>query len=153
MAQPKPHNSTPRNPRRKTPTSNHIPNRNTHNTTQPPDKPDKTKPKLENTIPKPERNKTRKNSSRHNNNPAAKNTNNPMHTHNKPNRHKPRTGNPHKQKNPRNSHKQNQIDKNSLALRKTLSNSRPSSVVLYSVKPPGFVFTHSTKPASNNSRR
>ena len=35
--------------------------------------------------------------------------NNPIHTHNKPNRQQPRTRNPHKQKTKRNSHKQNQV--------------------------------------------
>ena len=51
-----------------------------------------------------------KNSRRHNNNTATKNSHNPMHTHNKPNRQQPRTRNPHKQKTKRNSHKHNQID-------------------------------------------
>ena len=114
MAQHGPNCKNTRNPPKQTPTNNHLSKRNRPNTAQPNNKPDNAKSRLENILHKPKRNNprntaTRKNNGVHNNNPAAKNPNNPIHTHNKPNRHKPRTRNLHKQKNPRNSHKQNQI--------------------------------------------
>ena len=47
----------------------------------------------------------------------------------------------------------NQKDKNSLALRKTLSNSRPLSVVLYKTTLFGLLSTRTSKPASSSSSR
>ena len=114
MAQHRPNRKNTRNPPKQTPTNNHLPNRNRPNPAQPHNKPDKTKPKLENILPKPKRNNprnataTRKNNGGHDNNPAAKDTPDPVHPHNKPNRRHPRTGNPRKQKTTRNSHKQDQ---------------------------------------------